>query len=445
MKKVFKSKNVVFVLDNIIKPASILVENEKIVKISNYEDNFNDTTVYDFNESYLMSGIVDTHAHINEPGRTEWEGFVTATKSALAGGITTIIDMPLNSIPATTSLNALNVKKESAKNSCMIDYGFWGGVIPQNEHELESMVNNGVMGFKCFMCPSGVDEFPHVTKSDLDIAMPILTKLNVPLIVHAEIESEVHCKNQHQNEYQTYLESRPKKWEEDAIKVMIELCEKYKTKTHIVHLSTASILDDIKKVKAKGLPFSVETCPHYLSLICEEIIDGATQFKCAPPIREKENQEKLWEGVKNMIIDFIVSDHSPCTPDLKLFSTGDFIKAWGGIAGLQFSMNVVWTEMKKRGMSVLDLSRLMSFNTAKFIGIENQKGKIDIGNDADFVIFNPNEKFLLKKEDILHRHKVTPYEGRVLEGKVLKTILRGEISFDEGKMVKPNGKFIRRK
>jgi allantoinase len=400
--------------------------------------NIDNNLVQDFGSHVLMPAIVDTHAHINEPGRTDWEGFVTATKAALAGGITTVIDMPLNSIPATTSFHALQVKREAAMNKCSIDYGFWGGVVPGNQNELIKMVNDGCFGFKAFMCESGVAEFQYSKDEDLEIAMNILKDLDVPLLIHAEVELPHSHHDDDHSQYETYLKSRPNEWEDEAIKRLIKLIEKTGCRAHIVHLSSASALSLIEAAKQKGLPLTVETCPHYLSITSEEIQDKATHFKCAPPIREKENQELLWSAVKSGLIDFIVSDHSPCTPHLKHLDKGDFISAWGGIASIQFSLPVVWTQMHKRGISLPYLSKMMSENTSKFCGISHKKGILKKGYLADILVFAPEEEFILTAEMIFHKHKITPYLGQKLLGVVKKVFKQGEELFDNGNFLKIN-------
>ncbi len=412
------------------RPLTIQIENEKIKDILPYDFNVGSEKCTDVHNKLIIPAIVDTHAHINEPGRTEWEGFHTATKACAKGGIATVIDMPLNSIPATTTLESLKIKKQSAEKNCFIDYGFWGGVVPGNAHELEPMIKAGVVGFKCFLCPSGVDEFQNVTRSDLEIAMPILAKHNIPLIVHAELETSVDIKGDH-SKYQTYLESRPKSWENNAIKMMIELCERTKCPVHIVHLSSAEALPEIRAAKKKGLPFTVETCPHYLSLNSEEISNGATQFKCAPPIREKNNQEKLWDAIVDGTIDLIVSDHSPCTAHLKCLDSGDFSKAWGGISSIQFSMPIIWTEMKKRNISIQTLVRTMCENTSKLAGLEKRKGKIAKGFDADIIVLDEVQTFTIQENMIEHKNKVTPYLGRTFQGVVEQTYVRGKCIFKE--------------
>jgi allantoinase len=337
--------------------------------------------------------------------------------------------MPLNSIPATTSLEALRTKAASAEGQCSIDYGFWGGVVPGNAPELEPMIRAGAFGFKAFLCPSGVDEFPMSREEDLRAAMPCLARHGIPLLVHAELEGPAPVPS---HTYRSYLASRPQKWEVDAIRMMIALARETGCRTHIVHLSAADALPDLKAAREAGVPITAETCPHYLCFVAESILDGATHFKCAPPIRDHFNREKLWHALRRGELEFIVSDHSPCTPALKHLESGDFGRAWGGIAGLQFSLAAVWTEMRTRGMSVADLSRLMSFNTARFLGLGARKGSLAPGLDADLVVFDPDESFVLETAQVLHRHSLTPYSGRQLYGKVRKTYLRGQCIYDQG-------------
>jgi allantoinase len=396
----------------------------------------------DAGDALVMAGIVDTHAHINEPGRTEWEGFTTATRAAAAGGITTVVDMPLNSIPPTTSVSALQTKASSAQSRCLIDYGFWGGVVPGNASELDAMVEQGVLGFKAFMIESGVDEFQYSREGDLREAMPILARAGVPLLVHAEVDCGAHVSGSDTTQYDRYVQSRPPKWEVEAIRQVIKLSRETGCRVHVVHLSAAEALDDIRKAKAEGVLITVETCPHYLSLVAEEIPAGATHFKCAPPIRGRQNCEKLWNGLQDGSIDFVVSDHSPCTPQLKKMESGDFDQAWGGIAGLQFSLSIVWTEMKRRGLSVALLSQWMSERTARFAGLSN-KGKIAPGFDADFVIWDPEKSFQVEASKVYHRHSLTPYLGKKLYGSVLTTIVRGQKVYDQGEFAEtPRGLWV---
>ncbi|MEK7358257.1 MAG: allantoinase AllB, partial [Bdellovibrionota bacterium] len=342
-----------------MRPATVVIEGERIADVFEYSVSPRGTPGIDVGNSVLMPGLVDTHVHINEPGRTEWEGFETATEAAAAGGITTVVDMPLNSIPATTTVAALRAKEESARGHCTIDYALWGGVVPGNAAELAPMVDAGAVGFKAFMCDSGVDEFPMSKEKDLRAAMPILAKKGVPLLVHAELEGSHPHLHGDPRAYQTFLQSRPRTWEVDAIRMMIRLSRETGCHVHIVHLSAADALDEIKKARAEGVKISAETCPHYLYFAAEEIPPGATQFKCTPPIRERENRERLWQGLREGIIDFVVSDHSPCTPRLKKLEQGNFEEAWGGISGLQFSLSVVWTAMKDRGFGPETLCRWM--------------------------------------------------------------------------------------
>lgn len=422
---------------------AIHIRGGKINKVCSLSELPQYLEIENFSDNIILPGFVDTHCHINEPGRTEWEGFETATRAAAAGGVTTVVDMPLNSIPPTTTLLNLMEKAEYANGHCFVDYSFWGGVIPGNSHELESMIQAGVRGFKCFLCPSGVEEFPNIQSSELSIAMSVLARHQIPLLVHAELVDESDSKTEtHLMDYQCYLRSRPKLWELRAVQLMIELCQKTSCPVHIVHLSAAEAIPILMKAKADGLPITFETCPHYLLLNAEDIPKGATHFKCAPPIRENENREKLWEAIRLDQVDFIVSDHSPCHPGLKLLDQGDFEKSWGGISSLQLSVSAIWTEMKKRGFTVVDLSRLMSYRPARFAGFRN-KGAILTGLDADLVVFDPESEFTVQSSQLFHRHTLTPYLGKQLNGSVRATYLNGVKIFQNGRHLGlPNGKLI---
>lgn len=417
-----------------LREAALLIAGGKIIDVVSPHQVPPGCPLEDAGYAVIMSGLVDSHVHVNEPGRTEWEGFETATQAAAAGGITTIADMPLNSDPVTTTVAALNAKLEAARGKLWVDTAFWGGVVPGNAAQLEPMIDAGVRGFKCFLIHSGIDDFPNVTEADLRMAMPLLARRGVPLLVHAELEcgEPVHWDSA-PNSYHAFLHSRPRRWENQAIKLMVDLCREFKCPVHIVHLSSSEALPIIASAKNEGLPFTVETCPHYLTFAAEEIADGDPRFKCAPPIRERENREKLWEALQDGTIDFVVSDHSPCLPELKFLSEGDLKKAWGGISSLQFGLSSVWTEATKRGASIGDLNKWMSERPAKFLHLDKRKGRLAAGNDADFVIWNPEETHTIDEAVIRHRHKVTPYDGRVLKGLVKETYIRGQKVFDKGK------------
>ena len=410
--------------------ATVVVRDGRIEGVENAVSVPSGARVLDLGRSVLLAGIVDCHAHVNEPGRTEWEGFATATSAAAAGGITTVVDMPLNSIPATTSLAALQTKAEAAEGQCAIDFGLWGGVVPGNLAALEPMARAGALGFKAFLCHSGVEEFPRAGLADLERALPVLARAGVPLLVHAELADLETPPEGDARAYSSYLRSRPASWEVNAVRAMIALCRTHRAAVHIVHLSAADALEDIARAKDEGLPFTVETCPHYLTFAAEDIEAGATHFKCAPPIRERENRERLWEAVGSGLIDLVVSDHSPCTPSLKKLDSGDFAGAWGGISGLQLSLSAVWTGFASHGLALETLSERMSQRTAKLAGLGGRKGSLRKGYDADLVVFAPEEVFTVRAEDLRHRHKVTPYLGRALRGRVQQTYVRGERVFD---------------
>ncbi len=396
----------------------------------------NESECIDIEDKILMPGVVDPHVHINEPGRTDWEGFDTATKAALAGGITTLVDMPLNSSPITTTANAFHRKLAATKGQLHTNCGFWGGVIPGNETEIEQLLDIGVLGFKAFLTHSGIDEFPNVTEDDLRKAMPIIAKNNLPLLVHCELTSPFStCGEGLGMRYQNYLHSRPRKWEDDAIALMIRLCEEYNCHVHIVHLSSSGSIEQIAKAKQKGLPLTVETGQHYLYFNSEEIKDGQTQFKCAPPIREKENNDKLWKALKDGIIDLVATDHSPSTPNLKELQSGNFMKAWGGIASLQFALPVLWSAAKKNNCTLNDLAKWLCENPAKLIGKEKNKGKIAKGYDADLIIWDDEKTFVVTEDIIQHKHKITPYLNEELSGVIEQTYLSGEKVFDTGKFL----------
>lgn len=377
----------------------------------------------------IMPGVIDAHVHINEPGRTEWEGFETATKAAAAGGITTLIEMPLNASPVTTTVEAFKLKLKAAEGKLHVNCGFYGGVIPSNIDDLDELLNAGVFGIKAFLTHSGIDEFPNVTEADLRKALPILKKHDAKLLVHCELQSPiggVGTTHVSPRSYAAYLASRPPKWETDAIALMIRFSEEFDIHVHIVHVSAAEALPLIRDARKRGLRITAETCPHYLVFCAEEIPDGATEYKCAPPIRERANNELLWEALKDGTLNFVSTDHSPAPPEMKERETGDFMKAWGGIAGLQFLLPAFWTGAKERGFSLDDVARLLCNSPADFLGLK-RKGRIAPGCDADLVIWDPEANFVVKEEMIQYRHKLTPYLGQTLQGVVDRTISRGDV------------------
>jgi allantoinase len=430
------------VLPDTVGPRSIHIHNGKIVAVADYDRGGVDCEVIDAGEaSVIMPGLVDTHVHINSPGRTEWEGFQTATIAAAAGGVTTLVDMPLNSIPPTTTLSGFQTKLETAADNCFVDVGFWGGIVPGNTAELAPMFEAGVVGFKCFLVPSGVDEFPHVTEEHLREAMPELTRLGAMLIVHAELPGPITTAGVPPDNYRTFLSSRPRAAENEAVELMIALSREFDTRVHIVHLSSADAVPLLRRARAEGVKITAETCPHYLHFTAEEIADGATEFKCCPPIRERENREELWGGLADGTIDFVVSDHSPCPGEMKLRESGDFMQAWGGIASLQLRLPVIWTEVRRRGFSLLDMTNWLCANPAEQVSLQLRKGAIAVGHDADIVIWNPDEEFVVDAQSLHHRHKITPYAGETLSGVVQKTFLRGRKIYDG----EPRGHMLLRK
>ncbi|GAB2821850.1 allantoinase AllB [Lentzea nigeriaca] len=399
----------------------------RIVAVEQHIDSPN--VVHLADDEVLLPGLVDTHVHVNDPGRSEWEGFETATKAAAAGGVTTIIDMPLNSIPPTVELEALEIKRKAAAN-VSVDVGFWGGIVPGNLADLKPLHDAGVFGFKCFLLHSGVDEFPAVTTAELEAALRELATLDALTIVHAE---DAHTVRDAEPDYAGFLASRPREAENRAISDVVELTRRTGARTHILHLSSSDALSILEAAKRDRLPISAETCPHYLTFTAEEIRDGQTEFKCCPPIREEANREALWWGLREGLIDLVVSDHSPSTVDLK---EGDFATAWGGIASLQLGLPAVWTGARERDFHLTDVVRWMSAHPARQVGLET-KGAIEPGKDADLVVFAPDETFVVDKNKLHHRNPVTPYHGRTLHGVVRQTWLRGkEIGETQGKLLR---------
>lgn len=430
-----------------VRPAALHLAGERIEAVTALDAAMPNVPVVDAQDLLVTPGIVDSHVHLNEPGRTEWEGFYSATQAAAAGGITTVVDMPLNSIPPTISGEAAQAKLDALGDNAFVNVAFWGGIVPGNAAQLHGLQRFGVPGCKCFTCHSGVDEFPMSTRADLDLAMPVLRDLGRVLLVHAEApgpleRAEAAVAGKDPRAYQTYLDSRPKAAEDEAIAMIIELAKKHRCPAHIVHLSSSSALPMIKRAKDEGVPLTVETCLHYLTFTAEEIPDGATHFKCAPPIREASNRELLWQGLESGVIDVVVSDHSPCTPALKKPETGDFLGAWGGIAGLQLGLSVLWTAAKARGHSVERVFQWNARGPAKLAGLSHKKGALAAGYDADFVVWNDEASFVVKANELKHRHPITPYAGRTFQGVVEKTYVRGQLAYSRsGGIEKARGRF----
>ncbi|MFF5104475.1 allantoinase AllB [Streptomyces sp. NPDC000134] len=393
----------------------------------------------DVGDHVVLPGLVDTHVHVNDPGRAEWEGFWTATRAAAAGGITTLVDMPLNSIPPTTTVDHLRVKRKVAADKAHIDVGFWGGALPDNVGDLRPLHEAGVFGFKAFLSPSGVEEFPHLDQDQLARSLAEIASFDGLLIVHAEDPHHLAAAPQHGGPaYRDFLASRPRDAEDTAIAGLIAQAKRFNARVHVLHLSSSDALPLIAEARAEGVRLTVETCPHYLTLTAEEVPDGASEFKCCPPIREAANQDLLWQALADGTIDCVVTDHSPSTADLK---TDDFATAWGGISGLQLSLSAVWTAARARGHSLEDVVQWMSARTAALAGL-GQKGAIVAGRDADFAVLAPDETFTVDPAALHHRNRVTAYAGRTLTGVVKSTWLRGQRIVADGEFTEPKGQLL---
>jgi len=427
--------------------ASVHIGGGRVVAVGGYDEALPGHVLFEAGDgAVVMPGLVDTHVHVNEPGRTEWEGFETATRAAAAGGTTTIVEMPLNSVPATTTLEALRTKLAAAEGKCAVDVAFWGGVVPGNLAELPRMHAAGVVGFKCFLVDSGVAEFRHVGEDDLRAAMLELARLGSLLIAHAEVPAPIDAAvareagaGRDPRAYATFLRTRPREAEDAAVELLIRLSRETGARVHVVHHSSADALPLLRAAKAEGVRITAETCPHYLAFAAEEIGDGATEFKCCPPIRERENCERLWAALAEGTIELIVSDHSPCPPAMKRREEGDFLQAWGGISSLQLRLPVVWTHARRRGHSFEQLAGWLSSAPARLAGLDKRKGAIRAGCDADFVVWKPEETFRVEPGALLHRHKLTPYAGQTLSGVVEATFLRGEKIYERGGVTEKSG------
>ncbi|KLO07349.1 allantoinase [Schizopora paradoxa] len=457
-RRAFTSKNVVLPDAKSPQPATIVTDTETgkivdIIPLYQARDGLEDVEWVDCGGSYILPGLVDAHVHLNEPGRTDWEGFWTGTRAAASGGVTTVVDMPLNSIPPTTTKENLDIKRKAAQGQCWTDVAFWGGLIPGNEHELVGMAAEGVKGFKCFLIDSGVEEFPCVQPDNVKNAMTNLKESESVLLFHAELESDhVHAAAKPGADptlYSTFLESRPPQLETDAIGLVVALQKAHAgpLRCHIVHLSAASALPAIRAARKAGLNLTVETCFHYLVLASTDSIpDARPEFKCCPPIRTAENRDALWEALRDGTIDFVVSDHSPCVAELKRLDEGDLMQAWGGISTLGLGLNLLWTEARKRGFGIGDVVRWTSQATAKHASLEGRKGFIKVGWDADLVVWDPEADTLIGKDALLFKNKLSPYEGMHVKGEVLQTFVRGSLvwSKHEGGFIQktPNGILI---
>jgi len=434
MTKAFRSTRVL--LPEGLAPATLTVESGRICEVRGWSDVPAGAMLKDAGDSVLLPGLVDTHVHMNEPGRTEWEGFWTATRAAASGGVTTLVDMPLNCVPETTDLDALEAKRDAARNQAWVDWAAWGGVVRSNAGALPALVRAGVAGFKCFLVHSGIDGFAWVDEAELRLALDRLRGTGLPLLAHAEVAGPVTAATEVLNregadwrKYATYLASRPDAAEEEAIALLIRLAEEFGTPIHIVHLSSAKALPLLAEARGRGVPVTVETCVHYLWFSAEEIRDGTTEYKCAPPMRGAANREALWNALEEGLIEMVVTDHSPCPPEMKRRDEGRWDEAWGGIAGLGLALPVLWTAMARRGVGIERLGAWMAAGPARLAGLAGRKGTLSAGADADFVVFDPDTAWTVAEADLHFRHKVSPYLGAELRGRVLETWLRGEQIF----------------
>lgn len=424
-----------------LRPGAVLIDGGRIVDLTTTAEIPADWPVDDVGDAVVMPALVDSHVHINEPGRTEWEGFRSATRAAAAGGITTLVDMPLNSSPVTTTVAAFEEKLAAAQGQLTVDCAFWAGLIPGHVRRLEALLDAGVCGVKAFLVHSGLDDFPAAGEAELRPAMELLARHGRPLLAHAELPPPGAApwtpNTRDRRSHRAWVESRPPAWEVRAIELLLRLCRETGCPLHIVHLATEEALPLLATARSEGLPVTVETCPHYLTFTAEEIADGDTRFKCAPPIRSAANREHLWQALAEGTIDFVASDHSPAPPSLKHLEDGDFARAWGGIASLQLTLPALWTEARKRGFDLHRLVPWLSTGPARLAGLDHRKGRLAPGHDADLVVWRPEDSFRVRGDTLHHRHPVTPYERRTLYGVVEKTCLRGQWVFNGGDFPEP--------
>ena len=417
-----------------IRPAAILVDGERITAVVPPTQIPSGAEIHDFGDAAILPGLVDSHVHINDPGRTDWEGFRSATRAAAAGGCTLLVDMPLNCLPATTTVAALEAKRAAAQNNCWVDWAAWGGVVQGDHADIEPLAGAGVLGFKCFLIHPGIDGFTMVGEDDLRAGLTHLARTGLPLLVHAELAAPIDAATARLADadwrsYATFLQSRPDEAELSAIRMMLSLCRQYDFHLHIVHLSSGQALPELRAARSEGLHVSVETCPHYLHFVAEKIPDGATLCKCAPPIRSRENREVLWQALQEGVIDLVATDHSPCPPAMKRLEEGNFKTAWGGISSLSVALSVMWTEASRRGFTLMDITRWMAEGPARLLRCQSRKGRIATGYDADLVIFDEDATFQVACERLHYRYPLSPYLGETLRGVVKATYLRGRCVF----------------
>jgi allantoinase len=437
------------VLPGGVYPAAILVSGGRIARVGPRGAAFSAGREIDAGDLVVMAGLVDSHVHVNQPGRVEWEGFESAGTAAAAGGTTTIVDMPLNSLPVTTTAVALEAKVADAAGTCRVDFGLWGGIVPGNANDLVTLLEAGALGLKAFLVPSGIDEFPAVDDVQLGAAMAAVASSGAPVLVHAEDADEIargdrRALEERPESYAAWVASRPPSAEARAVGRVAELCAGTGARAHVVHVAAEEAVDAVRSARSAGLPLTAETCPHYLTFASEDVGDGDTRFKCAPPIREARHRDALWRGLRDGVLDLVASDHSPCPPELK--PAGDFANAWGGIAGLELRLPATWTEARRRGNTLPDLARWLAEAPARLAGLSARKGRIAPGSDGDLVVWDPDREFVVRGESLHQRHRGTPWEGRTLAGVVEATILRGHVIYEGGRVPgSPRGRWLARR